>query len=350
MEVVTNVPGKPGGFWHGHTTLVGPTRPPRWLCRSLGNNWATRLTNIIAVLRLLRRRSPDRAFVTGGGLDGLLFAALQSLFASRRSRHVMVDCNWYRAGSSWRRWLQKKQIQWAARSVAKFVVWATHEVEDYARAFGVGEEKFLYVPFHTTLDFYQFDIRDDGYVFAGGNYDRDYPTLLEAVRSVDIPVWIATTRPEQLNGCAIPPHVRVEGTTAAGFRQAMAAAKLVVVPMQGGLLHSGGQQTCLNAMWLGKPTIAVGRRWAADLMEDGVHGLIVDYGDVAGLQRAIRWVLDHPMEAERMALRGQVQAQRFTTRRCMETIYRLARSAAEDASEALPASERKQQEVAWSGS
>ena len=28
-------------------------------------------------------------------------------------------------------------------------------------------------------------------------------------------------------------------------------ARLVVVPMQKGLLHSGGQQTCLNAMLLG---------------------------------------------------------------------------------------------------
>src|SRR5690606_23552269 len=98
--------------------------------------------------------------------------------------------------------------------------------------------------------------------------DRDYGCLIEAVRPLDLPVWIATTRTEQLKGIDIPPHVRVEGTTAAGFRQAMAAARLVVIPMQGGLLHSGGQQTCLNAMRMGKPTIAVGRKWATDLMED----------------------------------------------------------------------------------
>src|SRR5262249_12813172 len=109
-----------------------------------------------------------------------------------------------------------------------------------------------------------------------------------------------------------------------GFRQAMAAAKLIVVPMQDGLLHSGGQQTCLNAMYMGKPTIAVGRRWASDLIEDGDHGLIVDYGDVAGLRRAICWVLDHPEQPRQMALRGQARALYFTTSLCMETIYRLA--------------------------
>src|SRR5208282_1721356 len=101
-------------------------------------------------------------------------------------------------------------------------------------------------------------------------------------------------------GLDVPRHVRVEGTTVAGFRQAMASARLVVVPMQKGLLHSGGQQTCLNAMLLGKPTIAVGRKWAVDFIDDGVDGLVVDYEDPEGLRRAVRRVLDDPNAALRM--------------------------------------------------
>ena len=158
-------------------------------------------------------------------------------------------------------------------------------MDDYADAFGLPREKLEYVPFHTTLHDYEYEVRDDGYLFAGGNYDRDYATLIEAVRPLDAPVWIATTRPEQLRGVDVPPHVRVEGTTEAGFRRAMAAARLVVVPMQKGLLHSGGQQTCLNAMLLGKPTIAVGRKWAVDFIDDGADGLIVDYEDRKGCER-----------------------------------------------------------------
>jgi glycosyltransferase involved in cell wall biosynthesis len=140
-----------------------------------------------------------------------------------------------------------------------------------------------------------------------------------------VPTWIATTRPEQLRGVEVPPHVRVEGTTAAGFRQALAAARLVVVPMQKGLLHSGGQQTCLNAMRLGKPTIAVGRKWAVDFITDGDNGLVVDYEDVAGLRRAVRWVLDNPDAARRMAERGQAHAAQFTTQRTMRAVYDLVK-------------------------
>jgi glycosyltransferase involved in cell wall biosynthesis len=74
---------------------------------------------------------------------------------------------------------------------------------------------------------------------------------------------------------------------------------------------------------MAKPTIAVGRRWATDLLTDGEHGLIVDYEDVEGLRRAITWICSHPHEARAMACRGQAHAEFFTTRRCMETIYDL---------------------------
>jgi glycosyltransferase involved in cell wall biosynthesis len=323
-RVLTDVPGRPGRFWGDHSVLVGPTKPATSLTRWLGARWAERITGIVAALHLFLRRRHAPGVVTGGGPCGMFFAWLQALVPWGRRPHVMVDCNWYVPDSRWKRWLKTVERRLAARSVQSFVVWARHELTDYANTFGIAAEKFRYVPFHSTLDNYQYEVRDDGYLFAGGNYDRDYRTLVEAVRPLGVPVWIATTRRnELLNGVNVPPHIRVEGTTHAGFRQALAGAKLVVVPMQGGLLHSGGQQTLLNAMVMGKPTIAVGRAWAEDFLTHGDNGLIVDYEDVQGLRDAIRWVLEHPGEAQRLAERGRALAQQFTTRRCMETIYRM---------------------------
>ena len=327
LDVLTDVPGKPGRFWGDHTTCVGPTRPPAWLVRSLGRRWADNLAGAAAALRMFLRRRRCRGLVTDGGASGVLLAWLQNLCPRGRRPHVMVDCNWYLSGRPFRDRLKALRLRVAARSVHRFVVWASHEVDDYAAAFGLPREKLAYVPFHDTLYGYDYEVRDDGYLFAGGNFDRDYPTLVEAVRPLGVPVWIATTRPEQLAGVDVPRHVRVEGTTAAGFRQAMAAARLVVVPMQPGLLHSGGQQTALNAMALGKPTIAVGRKWAVDLMEDGVHGLVVDYGDVAGLRRAVRRVLEDAGWAGRLAARGKAHAAQFTTQRTMRAVYELAAGA-----------------------
>ncbi len=322
-DVLTDVPGKPGRFWGDHTTFVGPSRPPSWLCKLLGWGLAHDLAGTIAALRMFARRRHCRGVVTDGGASGILFAGLQTLFPWGRKPHVMVDCNWYESASRWKTWFKGMRLRWAARSVERFVVWASHEEEDYARVFGLPLDKLRYVPFHTTLHDYSYEVHDNGYLFAGGNYDRDYPTLIEAMRDLNVPTWIATTRPEQIAGVPIPQHVRVEGTSAEGFRQAMAGARLIVVPMQQGLLHSGGQQTCLNAMYLGKPTIAVGRKWAVDFITDGEDGLIVDYQDVHGLRRAIRWVLEHEGAVRRMAERAQRRASWFTTHRTMESVYRI---------------------------
>lgn len=327
-DVLTDVPGKPGRFWGDHTTFVGPERPPAWLSKWVGVGTAYNLIGAAAALRLFLRRGRCQGVVTQGGASGVIFAWLQSLCPWGRKPHVMIDCNWYRSGGLRDR-LKRLQLRTAARSVDRIVVWASHERDDYADAFGLPREKLEYVPFHTTLHDYQYEVRDDGYLFAGGNYDRDYATLIEAVRPLDVPVWIATTRPEQLRGVDVPPHVRVAGTTEAGFRRAMAAARLVVVPMQKGLLHSGGQQTCLNAMLLGKPTIAVGRKWAVDFIDDGADGLIVDYEDAEGLRTAIRRILGDPDAARRMGERARARAAAFTTHRCMATVYDLVKSASE---------------------
>jgi glycosyltransferase involved in cell wall biosynthesis len=326
-DVLTDIPGKPGRFWGDHTTLVGPSRPPAWLVRWLGRRWADNLCGALAAVRMFLKRRHAQGVVTDGGASGVLFAFLQALVPWGRKPHVMIDCNWYRTGRPVRDWLKGLRLRMASRSVKRFVVWAAHEVKDYHYAFGIPREKLTYVPFHTTLHDYDYEVRDDGYLFAGGNYDRDYPTLIEAVRGLDVPVWIATTRPEQVAGIDLPANVRIEGTSVEGFRKAMAGARLVVVPMQAGLLHSGGQQTCLNAMALGKPTIAVGRKWAVDFIEDGVNGFIVDYVDPQSLQQAIRWVLTNPAAAARMAERGRAHALRFTTQRTMQAVYELVKAA-----------------------
>ncbi len=333
--ILSDIPGTPGQFWGDHTTFVGPYKPTPRLKRWLGTCWAYNLIGVVAAVRLFLRRGRCHGVITSGGACGLMFAWLQALVPWGRKPHVMIDCLWYLPESRLARFLKSVQLRLAACSVHRFVVWAQHEADDFARAFGLPRDKFVFVAFHHTLEDYEYRVEDGGYLFAGGNSDRDYRVLVEAVRSLDLPVWIATTRTELFDGVDVPAAVRVEPTSDAGFRQAMAAARLVVIPMQGGLLRSGGQQTLLNALVMGKPTIVVGRRWAADLMTDREHGLIVDYGDADGLRRAIAWVLENPAEAERMAQRGRAHALELTTRRTMETIYDLVPGAGEKEPAAL---------------
>jgi len=310
-------------FWGDHSTFVGSFQPPFWLLKLIGKARAYNAMGLVSSLRLIARRRHHLGVVTDGGASGLLFAAMQFLVPWGRKPHVMIDCLWYESPGRLAMGLKRLVRQIAARSGTRFVVWANHEVEDYSRAFGIPRERLVYVPHYYSLDGYEYTIRDEGYLFAGGNGDRDYRTLIEAVRPLDVPTWIATTNQESVRGIEIPAHVRVQGTTHAGFRQASAGARLVVIAMQGGLLHSGGQQTCLNAMMMGKPTIAVGVRWARDLISDGEDGLTVDYADVDGLRRTIAWVLGNPVEARQMGERARAKAEQLPSRRAMERIYEL---------------------------
>jgi hypothetical protein len=324
LDVLTDIPGRPGRFWGEHTTFVGPAKPPGWLVRLAGERWAHNLKGSLAALRLFARRDRCQGVVTDGGASGLLLAYLQAIWPWGRKQHVMIDCLWDQRPGTVRAWLKRLRLRLAARSVHRFVVWASHEVEDYARAFGLPREKLVYVPFHTTVHDYDYEVTDGAYLFAGGNYGRDYRPLIEAVRPLDLPVWIACTRASLFHGIDLPAHVRVEPTSPLGFRQAIAGARLAVIAMESGGLHSGGQQTCLNSMYMGKPTIAVGRRWATDFIEDGVTGLIVDYDDPIGLRKAILRVMENPEEARRMGERARERAAAFTTERTMRAVYELA--------------------------
>jgi glycosyltransferase involved in cell wall biosynthesis len=321
--VLTDIPGQPGGFWGEHTTQVAAPRVSTVANRFFGKGAADRITGLAVGILLFVRQHRARALVTDGATASGVLATLQTLFPWRRRPHVMI-AQLYVPASRWAYRAKRVQLTVIDRSVRRYVVWASHEIDDYHEAFGLPRDKMRCVPFHTTLDGYAYRVRDDGYIFAGGNYDRDYRTLVDAVRTINVPVWIATTRPEQLDGVTLPAHVRVAGTTHEGFRDAMAGATAVVVPMRKGLLHSGGQQTLLNALAMGKPAIAVGARWAADYVTPGEHALVVDYESVGELREAIRWVIDHREDASRMAARGRERAAAFTTRRSMEAVYRIA--------------------------
>ena len=322
-KVLTDIPGQAGGFWGDHTDVITAGRLGPALRRLLGDRLGRWAAGLVVGARLFLRQGRYPGVVTGGEAASSALALGQALFPWGRRPHVMI-AQLYVPRSRAVFWWKRRQLALITRSVATVAVWASHEIEDYHRVYGIPREKIVYVPFHHTLKGYAFEVSEGDYVFSGGNYDRDYRTLVEAVRGLEVPVWIATTRPEQLAGVELPPNVRVEGTSDEGFRRALAGARVVVVAMAGGLLHSGGQQTLLNAMFMGKPVIAVGRKWAVDLIDHQVHGLAVDYEDPGGLREAIAWVLEHPEEAGQMARRGRERAQAFSTERTMETLFHLA--------------------------
>jgi glycosyltransferase involved in cell wall biosynthesis len=267
-------------------------------------------------LILFRQAPRYDAIVTLGDLEGLFFAALERFRGQNRPAHLMYDSLWYGGGRLRRAWMR-----FCLRTVDRCIVWASVECERYSRAYGMPREKFLYVPHHHTLKRYVFEVGDEGYVFTGGNADRDYGLFFSAVRDLPAPCVLATNRPRLLAGLVVPPNVRVVSVSPAEFRQLMARARLVVMPMRATLLHAGGQQTVLNAMVMGKPVVLTDPEGGSDYIENGKTGLLVPYGDARALREAIQYLMDHPEEAQAMGDRAKLAAAPLTTERCNTVIW-----------------------------
>ncbi len=267
---------------------------------------------------LFRASSRYSVVVTTGTLDGLAFGFLQKFRGRRRPFQLMYDCMWY--GGSW---MKRLWMRACLRQVDRCVVWASAEAARYSKAYNVPREKFVFVPHHHSLRNYTFEVGDKGYIFAGGNSDRDYGPFLESVRDLPVRCIVATTLPGLLRGKSVPSNVQVVGATPSEFRQLMADSRIVVVPMQADLLRTGGQQTFLNAMYMGKPVILTDPQGGADYIEDGKTGILVPPGDSDALRGALAFLWNHPEEARVIGERSREVATPLTTERCNIEIWGL---------------------------
>ena len=88
-----------------------------------------------------------------------------------------------------------------------------------------------------------------------------------------------------------------------------AAADVYVGPS----LEDTFAQPPTEAMGCGLPVITTATNGTAEIMTDGVDGMVLqDPNDVAGLAERIRWLYEHPEERERMAEQAAITAGQYT--------------------------------------
>ena len=113
------------------------------------------------------------------------------------------------------------------------------------------------------------------------------------------------------------------------FFELMAGAGVVVVPLRGGLLHSGGQQTYLNAMLMGKAVIVADDCGANEYISHNTTGFLLQPGDTEALRRGIRRLMDDRALARSLGERAKVSAEAFSPehflQRVLETIEQCAK-------------------------
>jgi glycosyltransferase involved in cell wall biosynthesis len=90
------------------------------------------------------------------------------------------------------------------------------------------------------------------------------------------------------------------------------------------IVHASDQEpfgiVVIEAMALGKPVIAGSGGGPAEIITDGVDGLLVPYGDVIAMAGALRRFLDDPSFAAQVGAAARERASEFSDRRYAENL------------------------------
>jgi glycosyltransferase involved in cell wall biosynthesis len=271
--------------------------------------------------RFFRASKRYDALLTGSERLALFVALMQSFVrGKRRVPHVLLECMWTLPQGRLARWRRRLLLRRVAEATDRIAVYARHQIDVYAKLFGIPRQKFVFIHSHSTLYGAAYAAVPGDYIFSGGYTNRDYRTLLEAVRELPYRIVACVS-----SKCALPrdmpANVEVfENLSEDDFNRLMAASAIVVVPLKGGVLEAGGRQVFQNAMTMGKAVI-VTDSFATDYISNEVTGLLVPPGSPAQLRDAIVRLMRDRGLVLRLGQEAQKASIEFTPERFFEHLF-----------------------------
>lgn len=274
------------------TVTPGPLG--RLVGRTLGSAWVV----AARAVRLARRR---RTIIAMADDVGIPIALVKALFASPAPLIVIAQH------------LRSKRARLLFgrlglhRQVSLFLAISDAHRTLLVEQFGVDPAKVRMLRDTVDVHFFTTDpsVPQRRQIVSAGLAGRDYKTLIEATRDLDVDVKIEANsawygQPVNFTEADLHPRVTLcdDGTTT-GLRDLYAESEIVAVPLQD-IDYSAGYTTILEGMSMGKPVVATRIRVNGDFIDDGETGLLVPPGDVAVLRDRLRRLLDDPAERERL--------------------------------------------------
>ncbi len=260
---------------------------------------------------LYQQRDSFDAVVTDGEQVGLPLAALLRLAGPKNFRHVMIG---HRLSPTKKAMLTR--LFDLSRGVDEVLVYSSHQERVAERLFDPKRTKIRRIDFMVDTEFFRptRSIADgpEGsrpLLCAAGREFRDYPTLIEAVRDLDVDVVIASASPwsrraDNARTVDYPSNVTITALNQRKLRDLLDASDMLVMP----LLETdfqAGITTILEAMSMERPVICTATQGQTDVVVDGVNGAYVPPADVEALRTAIEKMIADRGRAARMGANGR---------------------------------------------
>jgi glycosyltransferase involved in cell wall biosynthesis len=173
------------------------------------------------------------------------------------------------------------------RYLDKVIIFSRREIG--LRAADV-QHKYHFIPLPADGDFDNLPSLNEKrpYIFAGGGAGRDFASLIDAVRGLDVRLKIVTFSPKSLDySGTLPDNCDVSWRMPRQeFLQIMAGAGFVVIPLKQGE-YPHGHTTIVQALCMGKAVITNENASADDYVKHGRNGLLIPAGDSSAYRQAI---------------------------------------------------------------
>jgi glycosyltransferase involved in cell wall biosynthesis len=285
-------------------SVYDPAREkPSWLDRALGKLIAT--PEHWAMARRVVKTLGDDDVVFALGAEGMAFPLLSLL---RRARPAF-GLSLMSPDNKRMRLLLRMPI--VARCVDLVVVSNEHKRGLVRELTRLPAERVFVLPEQTDTRFFRpgpAEAKKRPLIFSPGLEQRDYRTLAEAVRGLDVDVLVCAMSPNAVQKSAafpdeLPANMTVKPLPWRAFRQAYRDADLVVVPLRDNL-YSAGSTVVMEAMACRKPVIITAIPGiAADFAARDLL-LTAPVGEPEALRSQIARMLADPALRERYAARG----------------------------------------------
>jgi len=156
-----------------------------------------------------------------------------------------------------------------------------------------------------------------GYVLSVGREQRDYQTLVDAVRPLRIRCVIVAGSAwshRALGSLTVPDHVELrEGLSYPALRDLYRGARVVAVPVLPDVDYAAGVNGVLEAMSCARPVVVSDTPGLEGYVRNGEDGRLVPAGDSESLRIVLQELWEDRSQAERLALAGRACVERERT-------------------------------------
>jgi glycosyltransferase involved in cell wall biosynthesis len=272
--------------------------------------------NLMLAWACFIQRKQYRVIFTDGEQIGIPLALLLKFISPRnRPAHLMIAHILS---------VPKKQVFFdllhVQNQIDRILVYATWQRDFIRQRWGLPPEQVIFTPFMVDARFFSPDQARPGdplginpggrpLICAVGLEFRDYPTLIEAVRGLDVQLVIAAASPwskreDTTEGQDLPDNVLIRRFSQYDLRDLYAASRLMVMPLYP-VEFQAGVTAILEALAMERAVVCTRTPGQTDVITSGVEGVYVEPGDSEDLHRAIQELLDQPLRAREMGVRGR---------------------------------------------